>query len=178
MNKAIYQASYDNEIAICALAQKGTEKKILDLLCHRRKQIVNQYAVKPDKAKRGGKGGWVRGVEGRLNADRLLRLFIVLHGKSRLDQTMNAVSLFNLHITYQALYPGSEMHPNRIFYFFPQIRQQLITLSPCCPDCGQPYVTFHDEQADRCGSCTMIKEVNDSANDDVVTEKQPQVLEM
>lgn len=167
MKKAIYQASYDNEIAICALAQKATEKKILELLCHRRKQIINQYAVKPDKARRRGKAGWVRGVDGRLNADRLLRLFLVLHGKSRLDQPLSAKALFDLHVTYQALYPGTKMHPNRIFYFFPQMRKQLITLTPECSDCGQPYVTFHDEQAQECAACTIKKEALIPANDDV-----------
>jgi hypothetical protein len=153
--KAIYQPGYDNEMAICALAQKSTQQKILHSMCHRRKEIVNRWLVKADKAPRGGKGGWIKGIEGRLAADRLLHLFLTMHGRAKLDQELTPTSLLNIHLVYQALYPGFDMHPNRIFYFFPQIRQQLIMLEPECSDCGRPYVVYHDEDASCCSACTI-----------------------
>lgn len=165
-----YKRSYDQEIAICALAQKGTEKKILNTMCLRRKEIVGRFFIPLEAKPRAGKGGWSKGLEGRLAADRLLNLFITMYGRIKLDRQLDAVSLLNLHLAYQAIYPNFEMHPNRIHYFLPQLKQQQIIMYDKCSDCGRPYCVYHDEDADVCASCTIQKAAQHAGDNEFYVE--------
>lgn len=148
---------YENEIAICALAALGTEKKILNALAHRRKEDIKHYWSDMPYARqfRRGQGGWLKSLEGRLMGDRILYLYKKMYKDSQLDKPITAVQLLNIYYAYNALYPKSHIHPTRIFYFFPLLREQVAGIIPDCKCCSKSYVVHFDYNAgfDLCASC-------------------------
>lgn len=147
------------EAAVCALAELGTEKKILYALAHRRKDNVSHnWKDLPYARKfRRGQGGWAKSVTGRLMADRLLSLYRKMYKDTQLDRPISALQLLNLYFAYNGLYPNSEIHPTRIFYFFPLIREQLLGIIPACECCSKPHIVHYDDNSDvqLCASCTL-----------------------
>lgn len=150
---------YKNEIAICALAQLGTEKKILQALSHRRKDNIKHFwkDLPYSRQFRRGQGGWVKDTEGRLMADRILSLYKKMYKDTQFDRPINGVQLLNMYYAYNALYPNSKIHPTRIFYFFPLVREQLLGIMPSCACCSKSYVVHYDDNVDIniCASCDI-----------------------
>ena len=150
---------YKNEIAICALAVLGTEKKILLALSHRRKDNIKHFwkDLPFSRQFRRGQGGWVKDTEGRLMADRILSLYKKMYKDSQLDRPITGVQLLNMYYAYNALYPNSKIHPTRIFYFFPLVREQLLGIMPSCACCSKSYVVHYDDNSDinLCASCQI-----------------------
>lgn len=148
---------YKNEIAVCALAALGTEKKILNSLAHRRKDNIKHFwnDMPFSRQFRRGQGGWLKCPEGRLMGDRIYSLYRVMYKDSQLDRPLTALQLLNLYYAYNALYPNSNIHPTRIFYFFPLLREQLVGIMPECKSCSKSYVIHYDDNVDIqfCASC-------------------------
>ncbi|WP_076922360.1 FlhC family transcriptional regulator [Pseudoalteromonas sp. SK20] len=163
------------ELAAKTLAALGTEKKIVNMLLHRRKDNIKQFWKDLPYARqfRRGQGGWAKSADGRLMADRILSLYKTMYKDKQLDKTLTAVQLLNLYYAYNALYPGSKIHPTRIYYFFPLVREQKIAIMPSCSCCSKSYVVHFDDNTDSetCGACIISNHEYVDVNDTVSVQE-------
>ncbi|ALU46143.1 hypothetical protein [Pseudoalteromonas rubra] len=167
-----------NDYALAMLSQMGTEKKILTTLFARKRSMIDYYWRESEFAKksRAGRCAWLKTDEGRLISDRILNLAIKMYGKAFLDRTMYPTRLLDLFLTYTALYPGNQIHPNHVYYFFNHLREQRVGVLNACACCGKPYtIEYTSGKLDHfyeCAACLENPTVARSLKDRAALKKE------